>query len=213
MRRSLGRLECYQDNFERALQLISEGLQVADLVGDTRLIARNNIFLGEVYEGMGDYNRAYDLYSNAFITLNEVGDQCRASYALVHLGKLCLLRDELEDARQKLIDSLLIGRGFKYLHCIVIGLEAFAALGLVRRELTSDLHHMVTLYAAAAALHEQTSIVSAPGRQRVIDKEIAELKQIMSAEDFQRLWSEGSHMTWEQAIEYAISAYSDISFT
>ena len=131
----------------------------------------------------------------------ERGDWLDTSCLLVFLGHAALSIEDAIRARKLHQESLAIGRGKDYLHCI-----ALAELAVIARD-CGDSHAYAVLAAAAegqAAAHPQ-DFLRVYNLCSTFDGILAEARARLDDPALATAFAEGRAMTWEQALAYALA--------
>ena len=110
---------------------------------------------------------------------------------------------KFEDARSYLNESLtlLYAIGDKRLIAYALEAMAGAAAGTERPE---DLRRAARLWGAAEALRAVLGAPMPPNEQAIYEQGTAHARAALGNEIFAASWTEGSRMTLEQAVEYAL---------
>jgi tetratricopeptide (TPR) repeat protein len=160
------------------------------------------INLGYEYLLEGHHERATTLSEEAAELYRERGSRGGLRYALNHLGWAALIREDHERAKALHEESLVLCNeiGDK-----VIGsgsLEGLACCAASRGEAQSA----ARLFGAAATLSEAVGAHQAP-RERALGKPyLAAARSRLSEAEWEAVFAEGQAMSFEEAVEYALSA-------
>ena len=90
--------------YDRAERWLTDSLALAE--GSPSVRAKASTYLGSVHSDLGDYPRAVALLDEALRLSREVGEPRRAAYTLSMLGRLDLIRGELDHADERLTAAM-----------------------------------------------------------------------------------------------------------
>jgi class 3 adenylate cyclase/tetratricopeptide (TPR) repeat protein len=97
-------------DFEAALNLGNQALELATEVGDKREIARSFNLIGNVHTILGSFGKVDDCYEQALALYQEVGDRSGVSSVFNNLGESARLRGDYGAAVKLYQDALAITR-------------------------------------------------------------------------------------------------------
>jgi DNA-binding SARP family transcriptional activator len=100
VRAELGYVDFLRARYDRAEYWLTDSLALAKAAPEVR--AKATIYLGSVHSDLGNYPQAAALLDEALRLSREVGEPRRAAYTLSMLGRLHLLRGELDRADEHL---------------------------------------------------------------------------------------------------------------
>lgn len=103
-RAELGYVDFLRARYDRAALWLSDALELAD--GSSSIMAKATAYLGSVESDRANYSRASDLLADATQLSRAAGEPRREAYALSMLGRLDLLRDQLDSATEYLDRSI-----------------------------------------------------------------------------------------------------------
>ena len=103
-RAELGYVDFLRARYDRAELWLTESLALAE--GLPSVQAKATTYLGSVQSDLGDYPRALALLHEALGLSREAGDPRRAAYALSMLGRLDLIRGEVDQADERLTAAM-----------------------------------------------------------------------------------------------------------
>jgi tetratricopeptide (TPR) repeat protein len=121
-----------QDEFDEALILLSESLEIAQELGKLKLEERCLDHLGRIYELKGDLATAEQYYQKSLAIGREIGDSVSVASALNGLGILAIRLNNLQQAQGFLIQAL---ETFKALQDFQGMTSIHTNLGIVTRRL------------------------------------------------------------------------------
>jgi DNA-binding SARP family transcriptional activator len=103
-RAELGYVDFLRARYDRAERWLTESLALAEESPSVR--AKSSTYLGSVHSDRGDYPRAVAFLDEALRLSREVGDPRRAAYVLSMLGRVDLIRGELDRADERLTSAV-----------------------------------------------------------------------------------------------------------
>jgi predicted ATPase/DNA-binding CsgD family transcriptional regulator len=104
--RSAGWLAYFQGNYEQALMLTRESVQLYRTLGDAGNVVPSLFMLGHITMRMGNVSQARALLEESLLLAREVGNKQNLAYSLYFLAEVALEQDEQTQARSLLEESL-----------------------------------------------------------------------------------------------------------
>ena len=197
----LGFLTHAQGDSAGARALYEESLtiqrQVEDLIG----IGWSLAGLGDVAFHQGDYVEARALFSESLTILRRQGDQRGTAYTLKSLGDVASCQGDFAEARALFSESLAIVRRLADPRGVADSLEGMAGIAYRQSRPSRAVH----LLAAASSLRGNVGIPRAPAYSVGIEKWMSSAREALGEDAFAAAWDAGRAMTWEQAVEHALS--------
>jgi non-specific serine/threonine protein kinase len=197
----LGQLFLRQGNYEKARLHFEEHLKIDESLRfnqGTTMALQN---LGNLHRYQGNYDKAIQFYERSLLLCRDYGGSWDLSNNLWYLGLVALHRNDYPQARQQFMDYYNVARevyGGRIGECdFLTGMTAVAGG-------TDQLERAAKLYGAVQALFEKTDYRIQPFDQAEFDRHIRIAQQQLGGAKFEDLASEGSLMTMEQAIAYAL---------
>jgi predicted ATPase/Tfp pilus assembly protein PilF len=194
----LGNAEDEQGNHERAVELYEEGMALCRKSGFTILLADILVNLGYTRLLEGDYERTTALCEEAIDLYREQGYRyARIEFPLDNLGWATWLRGDEEKAELLYQESLMLCRE---LGNELVAAESLQGLACVAGK-RGEIERSARLFGAADSLFKERNISHLPAELALREPYLeAALKPSNRA-----AWEEGSKLTFEEAIEYALS--------
>jgi predicted ATPase/DNA-binding SARP family transcriptional activator/DNA-binding CsgD family transcriptional regulator len=189
-------------DYERAKELYEEAIALSREMGGALPLADLLINLGYEYLLEGDHERATTLSEEAAELYRKRGSRGGLRYALNHLGWAALLEGDHERAKALHEESLVLCNeiGDK-----VIGsgsLEGLACSAASRGEAQSA----ARLFGAAATLSEAVGAHQTPRERALGEPYLAAARSMLSDAEWEVLFAKGQAMSFEKAVEHALSA-------
>jgi tetratricopeptide (TPR) repeat protein len=194
----LGNVEGEQGNHEQAVKLYKKSLALCRKFGYPVLQADILVSLGYTRLLQGNYEQATTLNKEAIALYQEQGyRRARFEYPVDNLGWAALVRGDVEDAEVKYQESLMLCRE---LGNELVAAESLQGLACVAGK-RGDMERSARLFGAADALFRARNIShDLPEEQELRESYLEDALEQNSA-----AWEEGSKLTFEEAIEYALS--------
>ena len=196
----LGLLSIFQGDYSLAAERSIQSLNIFEQIHARNGAASLKVYIGLIAYYQGDHSRARALLEESLPILQEIGDAVAVARALHGLALVeqkqgnhdragALFKESLLTARQK-GDRLEMIKALEGLGSVA------CAWGLTRQS--------AGLLSAAEALRSRIRYCLEPGLRSEIDRTLAALRERLDPQTFAKAWDEGSAMTLEQAIQYAL---------
>jgi len=196
----LGNVADAQDESERAIELYEEGLALCRNAGYEVLLADILVNLGYTHLLQRDLDRATALSEEAIALYRKLGYRyARIEIPVDNLGWAAFLRGNEEDAKVLYQQSLMLCRQLGDKLGAAESLEGLACVA----EKGGETERSARLFGAADSLFRALNKPRLPG-----DRALALREPYLSAAQSranQAAWEEGSKLTFEEAVEYALS--------
>lgn len=193
---NLGVVHQYQGDFTAARAAYEEGLAVQRELGERSSTGVTLNSLGEVALDQGDYEFARKCHEEGLAIATELEDNYGRASHLYGLGCAASQRGDTDQAMTYLLESLPLMAGLGERTLVTDHFSAIASL--------ADPERAVRLHAARDTLRGATGSPLPPYALRKMEAEVAALRDRLGVEGFERAWKEGSEMSLEQAIAYAM---------
>jgi non-specific serine/threonine protein kinase len=178
-----------------------ESLATARAMGDERLIARSLNVLGEIARLGCDWAEARSFYEQAVASARQEGERDIVSTTLCNLGAVTWAGGDVTSARSYYREALTIDRELGHRSNISYSLDGLAAVA-VRQ---SAWERAGRLAGAAEALREEIGYELEPVDQAFRVRYLVEAREHLGEAALETIMAAGRAMTFEQAIEYALS--------
>jgi predicted ATPase/class 3 adenylate cyclase len=201
----LGRIALHRGDCSQAAMLFEGNVDLCRKLNNEWLLGWSLSHLGFVARDQGDYARAAALHSESLALFQKTGDKHFTAWALRGLGIVALRRGDHKQAASFCRESLTLSREIGGVWQVEQGLAGLAGAAALK----GQYEQAARLFASAEAL--RTSL----GRQRSIsdqadyDKRVASTRAGLGDTAFAAAWTQGTTMTLEQAIEYALAVEAD----
>jgi len=197
----LGSMLLGSGDMAAARPVLEESLTRLKEAGDTWWVGNTLIQLGWGINRQGEHARALQLFDEALEISAQFGDTRGTARALMYIAEAKFSQGEYEAARAKYIE------GLKFFHEIgdkwwgTVCIEGLAYIAAHQ----NNARHVARLLGAAEHMHE---LLGAPilavyreSNEWSADRARAQL----DAQDFSEAWNEGRTLTYDQAIQIAMS--------
>src|SRR5579871_3380539 len=202
---NLGSVLFEQGEYASARALFAESLEILRTQGDRLSMAYSLGNLGNVAFLQGDYASARTMQEECLAIQREFGDRQGIANSLSNLGNIAFAQGDYPLARSLFVQGLAIQREMGNRRGIAASLEAFGSLAVTeqRPERAARLWGATLTLCAAIGLN-----LPSHERERY-EREAEAVKQALGEAAFHAAWQEGSALTWEQAIAYALESRTD----
>jgi hypothetical protein len=187
-------------DYSRAKELLEKSVDCLGEVGDRMGLASAKWHLGEVLRCQGDCSGARSALGESLTLFERTGLPPMIATVRLNLGLVALQEGDHEEARAQFEGSVgtVAERGRRVL---ALWLLAFGLLASRR----NDQARAVRLLKAAAT-HEFASLIHTyPADRAAFDLALAQARAALGEEAFARALAEGQAMSFEQAVEYALT--------
>jgi predicted ATPase/DNA-binding SARP family transcriptional activator len=198
---SLGLVALEQGDHSRAKSLCEESLalfrQLGDEIGVDKLL--NN--LANLAFDQCDYTTANALYEESLMLSRKRGDKDGSALSLTNLGWAALLQDNPERAASLCREALVLCRALGNRPILAFDLEGLAGVAGTQGQAI----RAARLFGAANALREAIHFPLTLSNKDYYERITASARTQLGETAFTTAWAEGSAMTLEEAIAYALS--------
>jgi predicted ATPase/class 3 adenylate cyclase len=184
----------------RARGLLEESLALFRELGDPGGVAKVSWALAGLEYDLEEYDAAETHGTDALAVFRELGDRFQTGWALHLLGITAIRLGRLDVAWVRLSEGLRLFREAADVSAIVLLLADFVELALAE----GDPERSLRCGGAEAALRESTG-VGLSGWIRPLEERRKLAEQLTSQATAARAWAEGSSMSLDEAVEYALS--------
>jgi tetratricopeptide (TPR) repeat protein len=198
---SLGTVLLGQDDYDRAVGLLSESLELRREMGDKLGMANSlsNLAIVIVTYQQGDYGRAKVLCEESLALYRELKCEWGIATSLNNLGAVANQEGDHERAKPLFIQSLALFQELSDKAHIAICLEGLAGVACAQKEL----ERAARLLGAAKASSEASNTPLPLYMRTEHECSVAALRTGLSESVFTTAWAEGEAMMIEEAVAYA----------
>ena len=158
------------------------------------------LWLAEVAQAQGEYDRAQDLYDEVLPSARSRGDNHAVAHTLREMARLRRMQGNTEQGLSLLRESAALVVALKDVRCAHICLEDFSTALCEHGQPTVA----AQLFGAAEALRELIGKPLTRAQQVNRNRDVATVQERLEPEAFASAWAAGRAMTLEQAIAYAL---------
>jgi predicted ATPase/DNA-binding CsgD family transcriptional regulator len=199
---SLAAVSSDRGDYERAKELYEEGIALARKMGGALPLGDLLIALGYEYLLEGDHVRATALNEEAAELYRKRGSKGGLRYALDILGWAALVREDHEQAKALHEEKLVL---CKEIGDKVIGSSSVEGLACYAAS-RGEAQRAARLFGAAQALYEAAGYHQSPRDRALGEPYLAAARSMLSDAEWEVAFAEGQAMSFEEAVEYALSA-------
>ncbi len=185
----------------QAQNYLEEALSLSQSSDDKRNLAFSLSGLGEVAIRQGTYERAVSLLQDGLSLGRQIGERWIIATVLGSLGWATLCQRDFSGMRPILRESLAIRLDTGDKGGIAWCLEKLAEAAYLEKQYEKSLK----TFGAAAALRAPLGSVIDQADQPQYERIIAELRSALGKDAFAALWAEGTAMSLEEVIDFALS--------
>ena len=186
--------------YTRSQKIALECQVLAQEVGDPWLQALPPILLGELARIQGDEHQALTFYSESLKFCRLSGDIRNIAFQLHNIGQIVQNLGDLEHAKALYMEALEVHRQLTAPRAVALGLERLAGVAGAQGQPA----RAAKLLGAAKALRSRLGTPVEATERSVYEQVVAAARQGQSEHVFAVHWTEGSLLTMEQAIAYAL---------
>jgi predicted ATPase/class 3 adenylate cyclase len=197
---SMGVNAAMNEDFPEAGRVFEQGLRIQREIGDKRGTAISLSNLANVAIYQNDLARARSLLDESLALSTEIQDTQGIATALNNLGHVAAKQFDHAAARSYFMSSLALCKQLGYKMGIADCTEELAKLAAELQEA----ERASVLFAVAGNLRHTLNLPLPPGEQAVCDRHLAVVREILPKEQFESSWSEGSGMSIDEAVAYAL---------
>jgi predicted ATPase/DNA-binding CsgD family transcriptional regulator len=198
---AMGRALHSNAEYEPAAVVLEESLQRFRATRNIVGLSYSSWYLGDVMRAQEDYERAAPLMEDGLRFAHQSGDTWALASAYLNAGTLAYRQQDFNRSSTLLKKSLVQFRNIRarwgmWFPVSNLGTVA-SGQGYVKRA--------VCLAGADKMLGEAIGVIMTPSHRADYEEGLASARQALSDGEFDAAWSEGTSMTLEQAVDYALS--------
>jgi predicted ATPase/DNA-binding SARP family transcriptional activator len=197
----LGIAAHYQGNIDREASLLKESLSLSRESNDQANAADTLLWMGRARMKQGDFDLAAEMLNESFKMYQESGNKDGMAFAIGSLGDMERRQGNFPRAAELRKEGLRLACQAGSRSEICYGLEHLALIAA----LDGKNEHAVKLWGAAEVLRTALNRSLVPSYEIEYRSAVADARASLGEEQFTNAWRQGSEMTEEQAIEYALT--------
>jgi ATP/maltotriose-dependent transcriptional regulator MalT len=153
--------------------------------------------VGSLEMALGRYDDALRHLREARGLAERPGGDWLPAASPVQLGNLAVLRGKLDEARALMDEALDLGLAARSTPFVTLCLAAYARLALAE----GDSERAARLKGATEGLRQRVGLPAWPDLRRLEEELVAQIRQKLSADQFDQAFSDGSELAQRQAID------------
>jgi non-specific serine/threonine protein kinase len=189
-----------QGDYSRARLYLEQSREKWGDYGRNADLAISLVFLGEIAMFEGDLIHAESFFEVAISPFREIKDYPFVGMVARRLGQLALKKGQLHQAITLIRNSLVYNWEVHDYRGIGACLAALAAVSIEQRKYD----RAAKLFGVVNAFFESTHIPLLPFDQYEYERNVSRLRAQLDKAVFEKAWSTGLAMPWEQAVESAL---------
>jgi tetratricopeptide (TPR) repeat protein len=194
--RALGVALHNEGDCDQARSTCEQSAELFGDLGDRGCLILTMAALARQLQHQGELQEAFDTIQEARKILDSVEKELIATSVFDVFGRIALAMEKTVEAQRQFLDGLIFQKEGRDAHFVPSLLEGLA--GIVQPK------DAVRLLGAAASLRKKVNLPLMQVEQMEYEKTIGILKTELTDADFQCLWEEGSTMTVEEAVSFAL---------
>jgi len=202
----LGIAYFYQADYEEARRTLEEAVARHEVSGQSLVAVRALTMLGDIARIEGDYAGAEPLYEKTLTLAREIDAKNELPSTIHSLAYVVLARGDTGRARELFNESLALHLEHGDKGGIAEALAGFAAIA--RAE--GQPERSARLYGAGAAFQAANKLSMWPSERVEYERNTSALRTQLDEAAWAKAWAEGSAMSMEQAIDYALAEPGDL---
>ena len=162
--------------------------------------------MGMAAKFKGHFDEARATFAAVEPVLQQIGDEHRLNLIQSELAHLDRYEGHFEKARQGYLKTIVKWQKRGHRATVANQLESLAFIDIAQ----GQPERAARLLGAAESLREKIHIQMSPAEQVEYGEQVAKLRLALDALRFSSLWNEGSHMTMDQAVQFALETAPSI---
>lgn len=207
---SMAELSRSQNEYDIAEDYYKKALELSGKLGYMAKIAQVLKDIGEIKRYRGDFNKALELYTESLAVLKEIGSIGDTAWLYRNMAELELQKGNYSQSESLYLKGLSVFRDSKENTIIFVFLVLGGLAGASARLLKPD--RAARLFGASDRLFAIVGNLVSKSDISEYTKRLDGLRSIMDKGDFDKAWQEGSLMSMEMAIDYALDIIKDDKF-
>lgn len=212
-----GDIALFENDRERALALHSQSIKLARQQGDPWCLISPLMSSGQIDILDGNLASARSIFYEVEDLLRKTGDRWSLSSALNELGHIDLMDGELDQASVFLLEALTLANVLGNRRILLIILTGTAVIIAERSKRLPNNHpqHLGGLSLAGRLCGATQPFIHTPGifvwpdSKTLYESDITRVKSLLGADLWEKAYSEGQSMPFDQAIALAIQSLKE----
>jgi tetratricopeptide (TPR) repeat protein len=197
---NLGLLAYFQVDYAQSHSLHLESLALFRELQDQEGVVNELVNLGDIFHAQREPSTADSFYRESAMIARRLKDQWGLAYAIKGLADVAFEQGDFSTASSYYDECLILfQKGADYAG-LPFALESVAALARAKNQLEKA----ARIFGAADALRKRTHTPLPPPNHNTHQINLSILRQQLDPATFAMAWIEGSAMTMDQAITYAL---------
>jgi tetratricopeptide (TPR) repeat protein len=197
---SLGHKAMWEGRYEEATENFKKALEIWKKIDAILGMAVASNELGELARLQGDFVRAGEFYGQSLGARRKQGNRTDLAGSLSNYAWATLRNGDYHYAKELFKESLELCIIDRNMFLIMLGLAGLAGF----LEMSGKHEEAAQLFGASECLYKSSGGgLRDPADQNDIDYYLAMVREQLDEATFAKAWSEGSHMTLEQAVAFA----------
>ena len=192
----LGFVAYEQGDYDRAVRLHEQSLDLAREFGTTFGIAWSLRALADAVRGQGDLSRATTLLEEGLALSRSTENAWGRARTLASLGSVACESGEYTRASRSYEESLKLGQRMGLNHTILLCLEGLARVAVAQ----GRMERVARLCGTAAALREDIGWLLQPAKRAEHDRTVAAARAVLGEDTFAAACARGHALPLEEAI-------------
>ena len=189
----------YPGEFEAGIALCQEALTLFREIDDQPGAIQALTMIGELARLAGDYHLAQEAYEECLADCRQAGYRMREALTYTNLSSVAMHDGDYEQAALLIKEEIAILRELGLRYNMAAGFALYAGPMLARGEFEGA----AKLLGAAEAHLEKMGIHQSPPDQVDADRYLAQVRDQLTAAEFETAWDQGQAMSLEEAFALA----------
>jgi predicted ATPase/DNA-binding XRE family transcriptional regulator len=196
----LGGIAAYRNRLEEAARLFSRVIQLSRELGQVESLAGGLNALGVAEHFLGQHDAAMSHYMECLALARQVGLPVHYAPVTGNIGKLFRKMGDYEQSRKYLTEGMLLNQSLGFKDNIAETLVDFAELA------TAEGRHerAARIYGAGERMLAELGMPFPELAANEMHTYMAQTRAALGDQRYQELWTEGSKLTNDQAVDYAL---------
>jgi predicted ATPase/class 3 adenylate cyclase/Tfp pilus assembly protein PilF len=197
---NLGYSESEQGHHQRAIELFTEALALARTLGDDDYVGWILNNMGEVYAHQDDYNRAEAYYAEGEPIFQRLGNRTGVAYISGNRGVVAFKQGDFTRAFDLLATTINNLQELGQKEYTILFVERLA---VIAKEMRHP-ERAARLLSASESLYKAIGVARPPVDKIEYEACLRAVRSQLGEAAFAAAWSEGSTMSFEQVVAYAL---------